>query len=121
MATRTPAVTYNPNGNRGVVQVVWTGLLNTDVGGAVELPNYADRSLQLTGTLGSGGAASIEGSNDGTNWHELSDAEGDQLLLDEASEVRNVMELTRYIRPNITTGDGSTSLTVTMTARKQTF
>jgi hypothetical protein len=31
------------------------------------------------------------------------------------------MELTRYIRPNITTGDGSTSLTVTMTARKQTF
>lgn len=121
MATRTAAVTYNPNGNRGLVSVVWSGLLNTDVGSTVELPGYADRSLQLTGALGSGGTVSIEGSNDGTNWHELGDAEGDQLVLDEASEIRNVMEMTRFIRPKVATGDGSTNLVVTMAARKPTF
>jgi hypothetical protein len=117
MATRIPTVTYNPNGHVGTVQVVWTGLLNTDVGAPVELPGYADRSVQLTGTLGVGGNCKIEGSADATTYALLSDPQGTVLDI-AALGIKSVSELSRYTRPRISAGDGSTSLTLTMTARR---
>jgi hypothetical protein len=59
----------------------------------------------------------LEGSNDGTNYAALTDPQGNALDITTA-KVEQIMELTRYIRPRVTAGDGTTSLTVTVMASK---
>lgn len=121
MATRTPTVTYNPNGHRGIVQVVWSGLANGDDGAPVELPGYADRSVQLTGTLGAGGNARIQGADDNTpTYATLSDPQGNALDIN-ALGIKSVSEVSRLIRPLISAGDGTTALAVTLIGRKTVF
>jgi hypothetical protein len=119
MATRTSVVTYAPNGHRTVVQAVWSGLLqsSSDVGDAVELPG-ADRTVQLTGTLGVGGAATIQGSQDGTNFATVKDAGGSAVVLSAIGQLAQITESVRFIRPNITAGDGTTNLSVTLVSRR---
>lgn len=99
--------------------VAWTGLTHTtsDSGDPFEMPGAADRSLQVTGTFGSGGTLTFEGSNDGTNWATLTDPQGNGLTV-QAAKIEAVLELTRYVRPRITAGDGTTSLTATMLVRR---
>jgi hypothetical protein len=55
----------------------------------------------------------IEGSNDGTNYHTLNDPQGNALDI-AALKIEQILEVTRYIRPRVTAGDGTTSLSVTM-------
>jgi hypothetical protein len=121
MATRTPTITYAPNGFAKIAQAVWTGLTqaSSDVGDGVELPG-SDRTVQLSGTLGTGGQVPIEGSNDGTNWGAVHDAAGDAIVLNAANEVAQIVEAPRYIRPGTTGGDGTTDLTVTLISRRAT-
>lgn len=119
MATITGAFTrIATHGDRGHV-IQWTPMTfsGTDVGTAVEMPGSADRSVQVTGTFGTGGSVRIEGSNDGTNYAVLTDPQGNALDIT-AAKIETVMELTRYIRPRVTAGDGTTSLTVTMLVKK---
>lgn len=120
MATRSPTVTMCPDGALKTVQVVWSGLLQTssDVGGAVNYTEFTDRSVQLTGTLGTGGQVPIEGSNDGSEWQTLTDADGNDIVLDEIGQIKQVAEVTKYIRPGTTTGDGDTVLNVILIARR---
>ena len=66
--------------------------------------------------LGSGGTLKIEGSNDGANWSVLTDPQGNDLSFT-ASKIETVSEITRYIRPNVTAGDGTTALTVSLFGR----
>lgn len=99
--------------------ILWTGLLNGDNGSPLEMPGSADRSVQVSGTFGSGGNLRIEGSNDGSNFVVLSDPQGNALDITSAS-IKMVMEVTRYIRPRVTSGNGSTDLTVTMIVRRVT-
>jgi hypothetical protein len=89
----------------------------SDVGAALELPGWADRSVQITGTFGTGGTCLIEGSNDGTNYATLNNLQGSALSLT-AAGIKGVAEITRYIRPRISAGDSNTSLTITILARK---
>jgi polygalacturonase len=115
-STVTPMAAF---GERKCHLVSWTPLTFTgsDVGAAIEMGASADRSVQVTGTFGAGGSVTIEGSNDGTNYHTLNDPQGNALAVTSA-KTEQVMELTRYIRPRITAGDGTTSLTVTMFLRR---
>jgi hypothetical protein len=99
-----------------VAVVTWSGLLNGDYGEAVELAVYADRSVQITGTFGAGGTCVIQGSNDGTNWATLADPQGN-LLSHTDTKIEAILELTRYLRPYVSGGDGTTNLTATMVAR----
>lgn len=99
------------------VLYTWTGLLNGDTGAAVEMPEYGDRTVQITGTFGVGGTLVLQGSNDGTNWFSLTDPQGN-LISKTAAAGENVMETPRYTRPIVTAGDGSTSLVVTIFARR---
>jgi hypothetical protein len=120
MATRTPTITIldaNSNENGGARLVQWAGLLNTDDGTPVEFDAFADRSVQVTGTFGTGGNCRIQGSNDGTNWAALTDPQGNALNMSTAS-LEAISELARYVRPLITAGDGATNLTVTMLLRR---
>ncbi len=113
MATRTPTVSYSLNR----ATVVWTGLLNGDDGAAFEGFDWADASVQFTGTFGTGGTVNVSGSNDGTNYVLLTDPQGNAITKTSAA-VEQISEGTKYFKPVVTAGDGTTSLTVTMYARR---
>lgn len=121
MATRSSSLS-NPNVNllddAAWRIVTWTGLLNTDDGSPVELPSYADRSVQVSGTFGVGGTIVLEGSNNGTNYVTLRDVLGSDISLT-AAGIRTVLDLPRLIRPRVTGGDGTTNLAVTLLIRQQ--
>lgn len=95
----------------------WTGLLNGDTGAAVELVDYADKTVTITGTFGSGGTIVLQGSNDGTNWFSLTDPQANAISKTSAA-MEIVLEGPRYIRPNVTAGDGTTNLAVQMCCRR---
>lgn len=95
----------------------WTGLLNTDDGSAVILPAGTDRSVHAYGTFGAGGTVTIEGTNETgsspSNWVALRDNFGAALTLQTgAAALKGVHEAVYQIRPRVTGGDGTTSLTV---------
>ena len=96
--------------------VAWTPMANGDSG--QEHPSWpgADRSIQVLGTFGTGGTVLIEGSNDKTsptNWATLRDPAGNNLSITSAG-IKQVLEFTRWIRPRVSAGDGTTSITVQM-------
>lgn len=116
MATITP--TFLPALDDGSYVVIqWANMANGDVGADCGFVQYADRSVQLIGTLGVGGNMRWEGSNDSVNYAVLTDPQGNNLdytiLKTEA-----VTELAVRARPRITAGDGTTLLTVVMLARR---
>jgi len=117
MAERTAEVTkLQTFGDTGCNMVIWSGLLNGDTGNAIQMPGAADRSIQISGTFGVGGSVTIQGSNDGTNFVALTDPQGNAITKT-AAAIEQVSEVTRYIRPSVTAGDGSTSLVVSMLIR----
>ena len=110
----------------GVIVIQWTGLTfaTTDYGEAIQMPSLADRNVQLLGTLGVGGSVRLEGSNKespdettATDWATLNDPQGNPLDLS-ALKAENIMENLLWIRPRVTAGDATTSLTVLLLLRK---
>lgn len=95
----------------------WTGLTftTTDDGEPMELPGWPDRSVQVIGTLGAGGSVRIQGSNNGTDWAVLTDPQGNDLNIT-SLKIEAITELTRFVRPLITAGDGATNLSVIILA-----
>lgn len=101
---------------RGVYRYQWSGLSNGDAGTPVRVGNAPQRSVQVTGTFGTGGTVVIEGSNDGgSNWHTLTDPQGNDLSFD-AAGLAAIQESTQSIRPNVTAGDSGTDLSVSLVA-----
>lgn len=120
MATITPTIeNLSTFGNTGVHIYTWTPMTfsGTDAGLPIEMPGSADRTVQVTGTLGTGGSVRIEGSMDGVTYAVLTDPQGNALDVN-ALKVETIMEVVRYIRPRITAGDGTTSLTVRILMRR---
>lgn len=107
----------------GALIVTWTGLLNGDTGKPFVCPHRADKSVQVTGTFGTGGNCRIQGTNAqvydtvpaavSATWATLADPQGNALDVT-AAKVEQLLENTNAVRPNITAGDGTTSLTVTL-------
>lgn len=120
MANITPAITnLSTFGNTGVHIYSWTPMTfsGSDVGLPIEMPGSADRSVQVTGTLGTGGSVRIEGSMDGVTYAVLTDPQGNALDIN-SLKIETIMEVVRYIRPRVTAGDGTTSLTVQILMRR---
>lgn len=118
MATRTPTTQFLTSG-RDVIKFVWSGLLNGDSGGAVEFNSYPDRSIQVNGTFGAGGSVLLEGSNNGeVSYSTLNKTTDGTAMTITAGSLLGVLELAAQTRPRVTAGDGTTSLTVTMIARR---
>lgn len=92
-------------------------LANGDTGQPVEMPGFADRSIQVEGTFGAGGNLRIQGSNSGANYATLTDPQGNDLNIT-AAKIEQISEVVRWMRPNVTAGDGTTSLTVTLLVRR---
>lgn len=102
--------------NRGVAIHQWVSLANGDDGEPLDLSAFADRSVQVTGTFGASGNLRVEGSLDGVTYSVLSDPQGNALDIASA-KIEAVLEATRFIRPRVTSGDGTTDLSVTIISR----
>lgn len=115
MAVRAKTVTVVKEFGDVAHVVVWSGLLNGDSGDPVAMPGSSDRSIQFEGTLGVGGTIVLEGSNEETptNWHLLTDPQGNDISKT-AFDLEAVTELTRWVRPRVTAGDGTTNLVATL-------
>lgn len=90
--------------------VSWTPVATGDTGVPVENYSFSDRSVQVTGTFG-GATCTIEGSNDGVNYATLTDNAGVALTFT-STGLRQVLQITRYIRPSVTAGAGSLTITL---------
>ena len=101
----------------------WTGLTKTtdDTGDPLNLAPFADRSVQVKGTFGTGGTVIIEGSNDREGdtpiYAPLVDPQGNAVSF-EAAGIEQILETSYLIRPRVTAGDGTTDLTVTILVRR---
>lgn len=132
MATRNFTVEI-PRDSRGAsipgcFLVIWTGLTQAtaDDGKPYVCPDKADKCIQVTGTFGVGGNCRFEGSNDqvydasGTlvagTYGTLVDPQGNALDVT-ATKLEQVLENPLAVRPRITAGDGTTSITVKMLIR----
>lgn len=101
---------------QGVKLTAWSSLANADSGDPRALSRYADRSVQVAGTFGVGGALVIEGTNDGANWVTLKDEAGSDLRFTTAG-LAYIACPTAQTRPRVVSGDGTTALTVTLLQR----
>jgi hypothetical protein len=116
MTTRN--VTITPQGDGRSALAVWTGLVNGDDGTPISWLEYADRSVQFLGTFGTGGSVRLEWSNDGgTTWVTCTDAQGNDIIKTAAGG-EAVTELGLLVRPRVTAGDGTTSLSCYLAMRK---
>jgi hypothetical protein len=97
--------------------ITWTGLDSDDSGSPVELVDFPDRTVTITGTFGAGGSITLQGSNDNSNWFALTDPQGNAITKT-AAGMELMSEAPRYIRPLVTAGDGTTSLTVKILCRR---
>lgn len=106
MATRTPSFD-RPAGS--MTYVTWAGLLNGDNGSPVEFDGQDLVSIQIFGTIGTGGSVQVEASNEATpaNWGAVGSAAtaAGVVLPTDFVAARN-------FRPRVTAGDGTTSLTM---------
>lgn len=91
-----------------------TGVLSTTGPTFVSNPQGTDRSVQVTGTFG-GGTVLIEGSNDGVTWFTLNDLSAAALSFT-ANGLKQILELTRYIRPRASVA--VTSVVITLVAKR---
>jgi hypothetical protein len=121
-STLNPTVVTRSAGD--VVLYQWTGMLNGDYGAAIQVPALADRSVQILGTLGTGGSVRIHGSNKpapvettDTDWAVLTDPQGNDLNI-ASLKAESITEPMLWIRPKVTAGDGTTNLTIIILFRK---
>ncbi len=107
MATRNAQVDYLPNGD---VVVTWAGLLNGDDGSPVSLPGRALATVQITGTVGVGFAGTLNCSAEEppVNYGGLQTLPTVTTSIAIATGPR----ASRYYRPAITAGDGTTNVAV---------
>mgnify|MGYP001171422070 CR=1 FL=1 len=108
--------TFEREGDRTVI-VTWGPMATGDTGAPIgrDLLDYADRSIQATGTFG-GATLSVQGSNDGTNYAALTDGNGTAIAL-AAAGIEQIYEVTRMQRPAVTGGAG-VAITATLFARR---
>lgn len=121
MAVISPTMTYVPGQLASIAG--WKATVSnltqttTDTSSALYFPDYSDRSVVVTGTFGSNGAVTIEGSNDNSTWATVSDPNGNALNIT-ATAIKAITEASIYLRAHVSTGDTTTSLTCTFFFRK---
>ena len=91
----------------------WAGLLNGDVGQALEINGYADKTFQIHGTAGAGLSAKLQGdsSEAGDQFYNLKMADGSAVIsITSTPGGETVLDHPRRVRPSVT-GDGTTNVT----------
>lgn len=90
--------------------VTWAAVPNGNQGSPYA-GDWFSAYFQVTGTFGAGGSVQMEGSNDGVNWVILPGAVALVAAGFFAPATAGVRP--KFVRPNVTAGDGTTALTVT--------
>lgn len=122
MATIAPTYSEQVGSGDGSTKLLtWTSLVAASlVGAPFEAPEYADISVQIVANTVGGATCVIEGSNDGTNYGTLNNAQGTALSVSATTAPKQIIERPRYIRPRISGGGGTEDWTITLIARRQT-
>ena len=121
----TPVINYNPGGLQNGCGVAWSALANGAVGVPFLTADFADASVQVRGAFGAGGSVTLQGSNiaepdlavASTDWHTLTDPQGNNLTFTGA-RLEQIAEGVRWLRPRVTAGDGATDLEVHLWLRR---
>lgn len=95
----------------------WLAVANGDTGAPITLDNRVDLTVTIDGTFGTGGSCTLKGSNDGTNYYALTDPQGTAITRTTAA-IKQVTEAPRYVRPEVTAGDGATAIDIRLVARR---
>lgn len=118
MATVNPTVSNDVGSGDGSAKTFTWALTTTNTDGArIEWCEWADRTFTATGTWG-GATLTIEGSGDGTTWVPLNSAAGGTAATATADKALAIIEIPRYVRPNLTTPGVGAAVTVILTARR---
>ena len=116
MAVIAPTITEIGRGDGSTLRVVWTPVSEADTCAPVAMSDYADKSIHVFGTFGSGTVA-LHGSNDnGANYAALNDPGGTVIGIATAAKIKAVLENTEWIKP-VTSGGTGQSLSVAVVAR----
>ncbi len=97
----------------------WT-IATDDTGTPISFAEYSDRSVQIESADDGGGTTTIEGSLDGTNYHTVTDPQGNALSFTSPGVIEQISEATVWIRPALTGGSAGT-VTVTVFGKRGRF
>lgn len=99
----------------GVWQVEWPSLLTGENGDMASLSKWPTKSIQVSGTVGAGGSINVQGSNNGVDWATLDESTGDGLGTMGVG-IKDILQNTKFIRPAVVSGDGTTNIRVVIIA-----
>ena len=110
------------SGDDKVVMLTWSLTTADHTGAAAEWCAYADRTVTFVGTHTGGNwggaVAALEGSNDGEIWQQLADVQGTAISTSAANKIETAVELTRFVRPRLTTAGAAAVVACTLVMRK---
>lgn len=113
MATATVTTEIIQSGE--AILYTWTLTQANTVGEAITAHEYGDRTVQMTGTFGTG-TFTMEGANVGT-YTTLTDPQGNGISKT-AAAIEQVLEVPRLTRPNSSGSTGAESVVVTLFCRR---
>jgi hypothetical protein len=91
------------NGGTQIDLITWAGMATGDTGEPFESLDWGDLTVTFSGTFGVGTTAKLRGSNNGTDYFDLTDPQGNAISKS-SSAMEAVTETPRYIRPEISGG-----------------
>lgn len=115
MATAT-STTVDIDGDGSTNFITWDLTTANPDGAPVSWVQWADRSITFVGTWG-GATAALEGSNDGSVWLPITDPQGNAISKT-ANGLEAATELTRFVRPNLTTVGVGATIKATLVMRR---
>lgn len=88
-----------------VVAYKWENVTESDTCRAVEVPNKADKTIQVSDDFGTSGSVAVEGSvhEDQSVFAELNDPQGNAIAIT-AAGIQTILENVAFIRPSVTAG-----------------
>lgn len=119
MATVAYTSTQQSMGDGSILLYTWVLTTANADGAPISAPEWADRTWQAAGTFG-GATTSLQGSNDLSNWFNMSNAAGGAVVAITAAAGAATIELPLWVRPNLTAVGVGATITVTLLARRAT-
>jgi hypothetical protein len=106
MATRALETVYR---DRHMRVYKWTGLLQGDDGAPLQVDEFHHITIHGFGSFSGGAHLNILGSNEGNNFAVTKKHDVGSMILT-ADSIEKLLTEPRYIKPSITSGNGSTNL-----------
>lgn len=102
--------------NPDQIIAMWGDLRAGETGDTVEIGSFSDKSvhIEITGTAGT---TVLQGSNSGTDYQTLTD-QNDNNLSFTTNKIEAIAQNTRLLRPSHSGGDGTTSIKITVFAKR---